>query len=131
MIVKPGEQIPLDGTIIAGDSSIDESLLTGESLPVDKTIGSKVYAGTLNQSGALEIKVTNNKSLEDQSKLSAKNLDKVGSNSLFSMIFLAKRLIIRIAYSPTKRIIKAEISFGEYSIKAPMNWSTYSPNEWK
>lgn len=58
LIIKSGEQIPLDGTIISGDTSIDESLLTGESLPVDKTIGSKVYAGTQNLSGSIEIKVT-------------------------------------------------------------------------
>jgi Cu+-exporting ATPase len=57
LVIKPGEQIPLDGIIVSGDSTVDESLLTGESLPVDKTINSKVFAGTLNSSGALEIKV--------------------------------------------------------------------------
>ena len=58
IIVRSGEQVPLDGEITEGQSSIDESLLTGESLPVDKIIGSKVYAGTLNQSGSIEVKVT-------------------------------------------------------------------------
>jgi len=58
IIVRSGEQIPLDGVITTGQSSVDESLLTGESLPVDKIIGSKVYAGTLNQSGSIEVKVT-------------------------------------------------------------------------
>jgi Cu+-exporting ATPase len=58
IIIRPGEQIPLDGTVLTGQSSVDESLLTGESLPVDKLAGSKVYAGTLNSSGSLEVKVT-------------------------------------------------------------------------
>ncbi|MFA7301711.1 MAG: heavy metal translocating P-type ATPase [Candidatus Shapirobacteria bacterium] len=58
LVVKSGEQIPLDGIIISGDTSIDESLLTGESLPVDKTINSKVFAGTQNLSGSFEFKVT-------------------------------------------------------------------------
>jgi Cu+-exporting ATPase len=58
LVIKSGEQIPLDGIIISGDSSIDESLLTGESLPVDKTIGAKVYAGTQNLSGSFEMQVT-------------------------------------------------------------------------
>lgn len=57
LVIKSGEQIPLDGIITSGDTSIDESLLTGESLPVDKTIGSKVFAGTQNLSGSIEIKV--------------------------------------------------------------------------
>jgi Cu+-exporting ATPase len=50
--VKPGEKIPTDGVVIKGSSSINESMLTGESLPVFKTEGSEVYAGTINQSGS-------------------------------------------------------------------------------
>lgn len=58
VLVKPGEQIPIDGIVKAGESAVDESLLTGESLPVDKTIGSNVYAGTQNTNGSLEIRLT-------------------------------------------------------------------------
>lgn len=58
MIVKPGEKIPLDGEVIAGDSSVNQAPITGESLPVDKAPGEPVYAGTVNQNGSLEIKVT-------------------------------------------------------------------------
>lgn len=58
VIVRPGERIPVDGTVLSGTSSIDESALTGESLPVEKTDGGSVYAGTLNQFGALEITAT-------------------------------------------------------------------------
>ena len=56
--IAPGERVPLDGTITAGQSAVDQSPLTGESLPVDKTPGDGVYAGTINQAAALEIRVT-------------------------------------------------------------------------
>ncbi len=54
--VRPGEQVPVDGIIEKGFSSLDESLLTGESVPVDKEPSNAVYGGTLNKTGALEIK---------------------------------------------------------------------------
>ncbi|MDA3873686.1 MAG: heavy metal translocating P-type ATPase, partial [Kiritimatiellae bacterium] len=56
--VIPGENIALDGVVITGNSSVDESSLTGESMPVAKQAGEKVFAGTLNQSGSLEFRVT-------------------------------------------------------------------------
>ncbi len=52
-IVKPGESIPVDGEVIGGESAVDEAALTGESLPVDKGVGDRVSAATLNQNGAL------------------------------------------------------------------------------
>lgn len=58
ILVRPGERIPVDGLVSKGTSTIDESMLTGESLPVEKTKGELVYGGTLNQSGALQIKAT-------------------------------------------------------------------------
>ncbi|HRQ75638.1 MAG TPA: cation-translocating P-type ATPase [Phycisphaerales bacterium] len=58
VIVRPGESIPLDGVITEGESSIDESSLTGESIPVSKGAGREVFAATVNQTGGLEIKVT-------------------------------------------------------------------------
>lgn len=57
-IVKPGEALPVDGTVALGASLIDQSSLTGESVPVEKQVGDKVFAGTLNQQGALEITAT-------------------------------------------------------------------------
>ncbi|MFP3516304.1 heavy metal translocating P-type ATPase [Pseudomonas sp. SIMBA_077] len=56
--VKPGERIGLDGEVLAGTSSIDQAPITGESLPVEKTVGDKVFAGTINQAGSLEYRVT-------------------------------------------------------------------------
>jgi Cd2+/Zn2+-exporting ATPase len=58
IIVKPGDKIPLDGEIIQGKSSVNQAPITGESIPVDKEIGDTVYAGTINENGSLEIKVT-------------------------------------------------------------------------
>ena len=57
VLVKPGEKIPLDGTVESGDSAVDEAVLTGESLPVGKHPGEAVYGATLNQEGALTVRV--------------------------------------------------------------------------
>ncbi|QBZ87352.1 heavy metal translocating P-type ATPase [Pseudomonas viciae] len=56
--VRPGERVGLDGDVVAGRSTIDQAPITGESLPVEKTIGDKVFAGTINQAGELEFSVT-------------------------------------------------------------------------
>lgn len=69
VLVKPGEQIPVDGILIAGQSAIDESMLTGESLPVEKKVGDNVFGGTINTNGSLTVKAT-----------------KVGSGSVLSQI---------------------------------------------
>lgn len=57
-VVKPGESIPVDGIVIEGASAIDESAITGESIPVDKTVGSQVTSATINSSGYLKCKAT-------------------------------------------------------------------------
>ena len=57
-VVRPGENIPVDGTVLEGNSAVDESTLTGESIPEDKTVGSTVSAGTLNQSGFIRCEAT-------------------------------------------------------------------------
>lgn len=58
IIIRPGEKIPLDGKVIDGTSSVDQSPITGESIPVEKKIGDEVFTGTLNQRGVLEVVVT-------------------------------------------------------------------------
>ncbi|RBJ83598.1 heavy metal translocating P-type ATPase [Pseudomonas sp. MWU12-2534b] len=56
--VRPGERIGLDGEVVSGNSTIDQAPITGESLPVEKTVGDKVFAGTINQAGSLEYRVS-------------------------------------------------------------------------
>lgn len=58
ILVRPGERVPLDGIVIEGESTLDQSSLTGESMPVSKRVGDTVFAGTVNQSGSLEVRVT-------------------------------------------------------------------------
>lgn len=58
LIVRPGESVALDGVVIEGTSTLDEAMLTGESLPVLKTAGSPVFGGTMNQTGSIELRVT-------------------------------------------------------------------------
>jgi len=58
LVVKPGEQIPVDGVVVSGDSSVDESMITGESIPKEKARGMTVYGGTMNKHGLLKIKAT-------------------------------------------------------------------------
>ena len=58
VVLKPGSAVPVDGIVVEGGSSIDQSLLTGESLPVDKSVGDEVIAGTINKGGWLKFKAT-------------------------------------------------------------------------
>jgi Cu+-exporting ATPase len=58
MLVKPGERIPVDGEVLSGESTVDESMLTGESLPVNKETGQKVFAATINKTGSFTFRAT-------------------------------------------------------------------------
>jgi Cu+-exporting ATPase len=58
LIVKPGEKIPVDGCVTQGNSTVDESMLSGESIPCQKSMGDKVIAGTINQTGAFQFRAT-------------------------------------------------------------------------
>lgn len=58
MLVKPGDRLPLDGVVLKGESSVNQAPITGESIPADKTIGSEVYAGSINHNGVLEVRIT-------------------------------------------------------------------------
>jgi Cd2+/Zn2+-exporting ATPase/Cu+-exporting ATPase len=58
VIIRPGARVPIDGEVVRGNSFVDQATITGESLPVEKVAGSRVYAGTINQSGLLEVRTT-------------------------------------------------------------------------
>ena len=58
VVVKPGEKVPVDGEVVDGESAVDQSPITGESVPVDKAVGDDVFAGTVNEGGYLEVRVT-------------------------------------------------------------------------
>ncbi len=58
VLIKPGEKIPLDGVVVEGATSVDQSSITGESIPVRKVVGDEVYAGTINNEGFIKVKVT-------------------------------------------------------------------------
>ena len=57
VLIKPGSRIPVDGSVVGGHSFVEQATITGESMPVEKSVGKQVYAGTINQSGALEVRV--------------------------------------------------------------------------
>jgi Cu+-exporting ATPase len=86
VIIRPGDMIPVDGKVIEGSSSVDESAITGESIPVDKTVGQGVIGGTINKSGLLKAKAT-----------------KVGQDTVLSQII---RLVeeARIGKAPMQRM---------------------------
>ncbi|QYY34985.1 heavy metal translocating P-type ATPase [Ruficoccus sp. ZRK36] len=58
LLIRPGDRIPLDGVVVSGESTLDQSSVTGESMPVNKAVGDPVFAGTMNQNGSLTVKVT-------------------------------------------------------------------------
>jgi Cd2+/Zn2+-exporting ATPase len=58
VLIKPGERLPIDGEVISGSSTVDQSAITGESMPVTKQVGDEVFAGTVNQHGSLEVRMT-------------------------------------------------------------------------
>ena len=58
VVIRPGEQVPVDGQVVRGETSIDQAAITGESMPVTKLLDDEVFAGTMNQEGAIDVRVT-------------------------------------------------------------------------
>ena len=113
--ILPGETIPVDGTILSGETSVDQSILTGESLPVDKGIGEEVFCGTINRFGSIDITAT--KVGEDSSLQKLIRMVQDAENKQAPMQRIADRvaswlvpvalLIAILAYVFTRNIVTA------------------------
>ena len=101
--IRPGELIPLDGVVVKGLTTVDESSVSGESVPVEKTVGSKVFSGTVNQNGYLEVETTSDPTSSTASKV-AQLVQKAQASSARTEI-----AINRIAkyYTPAVVIVAA------------------------
>ncbi|MDD5054333.1 MAG: heavy metal translocating P-type ATPase [Candidatus Nanoarchaeia archaeon] len=118
IIVKPGQKIPVDGVIIKGISSVDESMVTGESMPVEKIIGSQVIGGTINKSGSFTfkaLKVGKDTLLQQIIKLvNEAQLSKAPIQRLadkISSIFVPAVIVIALISSIAWLILGQELSF--------------------
>lgn len=89
LLIKPGETIPVDGRIISGQTTVNQAIITGESLPVDKTVNDEVYVGTLNQLGSIEVVAT--KVGEDTSLAKLIRLVKEAENKKAAVVRVADR----------------------------------------
>lgn len=113
--ILPGETIPVDGTILSGETSVDQSIMTGESLPVDKGIGEEVFCGTINRFGSIDITAT--KVGEDSSLQKLIRMVQDAENKQAPMQRIADRaaswlvpaalLIAVVAFLATKNIVTA------------------------
>lgn len=113
--VLPGETIPVDGDIIEGTTSVDQSIMTGESLPVDKTVGDSVFCGTINRFGTIDIRAS--KLGEDSSLQKLIRMVEEAENKKAPMARIADKaaswlvpvalLIAIVAYIVTKDIVRA------------------------
>ena len=113
--ILPGETIPVDGTIIHGETSVDQSIMTGESLPVDKSVGDEVFCGTINRFGSIDMtatKVGKNSSLQKLIRMvqEAKNkqapIQRIADKAASWLVPVAL-LIAILAYLFTQNIITA------------------------
>lgn len=113
--VLPGETIPTDGVIISGTTSVDQSIMTGESLPIDKTVGDEVFCGTINRFGSIDLRVT--KTAQDNSLQKLINMVEAAEEKKAPMQRIADKwasylvptamLIAIIGYFATGDVIRA------------------------
>ncbi|GIN86815.1 copper-translocating P-type ATPase [Heyndrickxia sporothermodurans] len=104
LLVKPGERIPIDGQVVEGSSAVNESMLTGEGIPVEKNIGNTVYSGTINENGVLKIKATKRESdtilssiiaIVEEAQISKPPIQHIADK--FTSIFVPIIIVIAIA----------------------------------
>ena len=123
--IRPGELIPLDGEVVKGRAAVDESSVSGESVPVEKTVGSKVFSGTVNQNGYLEVKTTSDSTTSTVSKV-AQLVQEAQTGSSRTEV-----AINRFAkyYTPAV-VIVAVLMFVIPAILGAADVGTYSLKEW-
>ena len=133
--IRPGDKIPLDGTVVKGESAVDQSPITGESVPVDKTRGDEVYAGAINEEGYLEVEVT---STADNSTLSriiemvqgaqAKKTETEQFVDRFSGYYTPVIVVLAILTAAIPPLIIADpvsVSVAGYGISFAGDWQTW------
>lgn len=107
LLVKSGEGIALDGVVVRGESSVNQAPITGESMPVDKRIGDKVFAGTINERGVLEIKVTTNSGNSTLAKI-VRVIEETQSNQAPTQRFVD---VFARYYTPTVVVLALLVAF--------------------
>ena len=117
LVVRPGEKVAVDGVVVAGTSTVDESMLTGESLPVDKEVGSLVYGATINKTGSFRLRTT-----------------KVGRDTVLSQIVRmvqeaqgSQAPIQRLVDKVASRFVPAVIGVALVTIVGWLIWAPVSP----
>jgi Cd2+/Zn2+-exporting ATPase len=114
VIVKPGERVPVDGVITAGESSIDQSAITGESVPVSRKSGDEVFAGTINQDNALDVRMTRlagDNTLARVMKLVAEAQEQKSPTQRFTETF-ARRFVPTVLVGTILVILVLPLGFG-------------------
>jgi len=114
VVVKPGERVPFDGIIVAGESSIDQSAITGESVPVDRRPGEEVFAGTINQDNALDVRMTRlarDNTLSRVMQLVAEAQEQESPTQHFTEIF-ARRFVPAVLVGTLLVIVILPLAFG-------------------
>ncbi|MDI1312064.1 heavy metal translocating P-type ATPase [Prosthecobacter sp.] len=114
VVVKPGERVPVDGVITAGESSIDQSAITGESVPVECKAGDEVFAGTINQDNALDVRMTRlarDNTLARVMKLVAEAQEQKSPTQRFTETF-ARRFVPAVLIGTLLVIVLLPLLFG-------------------
>ena len=114
VVVKPGERVPVDGVITAGESSLDQSAITGESVPVERKPGDEVFAGTINQDNALDVRMTRlarDNTLARVMQLVAEAQDQKSPTQRFTETF-ARRFVPAVLLGTLLVIVILSLGFG-------------------